>query len=127
MANQENIDRINLFEGVVIGIYGNWLISLLDKISFEKKGQFAGSWYQPLCIITSFSTILLLFAFSIFRPEFINKRMGFLLGFGHAVANIGALWVEGMTSKMWFFSLVGTFLFYIIFIIEMQRVRIRNP
>ena len=120
MANKERLSRMNLFEGVVIGIYGNWLISFIDKISFE-FAVYQGL-YQSLCVGGSFATLLMLFAFSIFRPALVTRRTGFILALGHAVGNYGALWAEGWTTKLHTFYWIGTFLFAIIYFIELQRV-----
>ena len=92
MVNNELLDRLNLFEAVVIGIYGNWLIDLLDKVIFEKEIWIFGFYYQPLCMVTSLITLFFLFVYSIFAPELVTRRFGFILGYGHAIANLGAIW-----------------------------------
>jgi len=118
LANQER--RLDLFEGLVIGIYGNWLISFADKISFEKFLV----WYQPLCVALSFFTLIVLFAFSMFRPKLVTEWFGFIIGFGHLVGNCGALLAEGLLQKndlKVFFS-IGSVLFLIIYSIELQRI-----
>jgi len=122
----ERLSRLNLFEGVVIGIYGNWLISLLDKVSFEKDVWPFGIWYQPMCILLSTSTLLLIFAFSIFKPAETTGRFWFVLEIGHAVGNYGALWSEGLLTspRLMIFLFIGIVMFYIIYYIEVLKVRI---
>lgn len=66
MTEQERLNRMNLFEAVVIGIYGNWLISLVDKVSFLKEPNVFGVvfiGYQVMAVGLSFATLLILFAF----------------------------------------------------------------
>jgi len=110
-----------LFEAVVFGIYGNWLISFLDKISFEEVMV----WYQPLCVGVSFASLLMLFSFSIFRPNLVTRWFGFMMGFAHAIGNYGALWAEGLQHhiNLNVFFWVGFALFGIIYLIELQRIR----
>jgi len=123
----ENRDRLSLFEGIIIGIYGNWLISLLDKISFTKVTvifDIVFWWYQPTCMILSFSCLILLVFFSIFRPHLVTRRLVFTLATGHFVGNYAGLWAEGFTIKTLFFLLIGTFLFFILYFIEIERMRI---
>jgi hypothetical protein len=120
LANQDGLGRLNLFEGIVIGIYGNWLISFVDKLSFGEVLV----WYQPLCIFSSFFSLLLLFAFSIFRPRVVTRSFGFLLGFCHVVANFGALYAEGLADMLDLkvFYWLGVALFLLIYIVEIRRV-----
>ena len=118
---------MNLFEGVVIGIYGNWLISFVDKISFLKFPIIGNvfSWgYQIICVALAFATLLLLFASSIFRPDVVTRWYAIILGVGHVVGICGALWAEGWTIPLLVFYWIGVVLFCIIYSIELQRVRV---
>jgi len=125
MDNEEQqLNRLTIFEALVLGIYGNWLISLLDKVSFEKSVWIFGIWYQSLCISLSFLTLIVLVGYSIFAPMFLTTRFGFILGFGHVAGNYGALWAEGFTWFTHFFFWLGTFLFLGIYIIELRRAAI---
>lgn len=124
---QEMLNRMNLFEVLVIGIYGNWLISFIDKISFLKEPVVLGvifSGYQVWCVGLSLATLLLLFAFSIFLPNAVTRWFGFILGIGHVVGNYGALFAEGFTMPLLVFYSIGVVLFLIIYTIELRRVRI---
>lgn len=123
---QDMRDRINLFEGIVIGIYGNWLISLLDKITFSRVLVLYGisfDYLQPLSLLLSFSTLLILFGYSIFVPHVVTRGFWALVGAGHLVGNFGALWVEGYTFKFAFFYVVGFVLFTILYYFESFRIR----
>jgi hypothetical protein len=128
---QELLNRLNLFEAVVFGLYGGWLISFVDKISFSDKAISsifliftASSWaYQGVSVALSFFTLLLLFGFSMFKPNFMTRSWAFILGFGHSISNYGALWAEGLTIRLFMFWVIGTLLFCIIYAIELRRVR----
>lgn len=120
----QGLERVNIFEGVIIGLYGGWIISLVDKISFEKNVWFLGLLYQPLCMFISFLTLLLLFAYSLFAPRFMTRRRAFLLGFGHVMGNYCALYAEGWTNKLTAFFWIGTSILHPISI-EIYRTRTR--
>ena len=127
MTEQERLNRMNLFEALVIGIYGNWLISLVDKVSFLKEPNVFGVvfiGYQVMSVGLSFATLLILFAFSIFRPDTVTRWFGLILGVGHVTGNYGALWMEGWTTPLYIFYLIGLVLFCIIYSVELTRVRI---
>ena len=122
---REILNRINLFEVLLIAIYGSWLISLVDKISFSKApiGFLSGS-YQILCISLSLFCLLLLFVYSIFSPNEVTPRLWFLLGVGHTAGNYCAVWAEGFTRQNSAFLGIGTGIFLIIYSIERQRIRL---
>jgi predicted ferric reductase len=127
MSREEILNRLNLFEALVFGIYGGWLISFVDKISFLKYPAAFNifSWgFQIACVALSFSTLLILFGYSIFRPNFLTRWLAFILGIGHEVGNYGALWAETWTMQLLVFFLIGTILFFIIYAIELRRTRI---
>lgn len=124
---QDMLNRMNLFEALVIGIYGNWLISFVDKISFLKFPISLNvfSWgYQIVCVALSFATLLILFAYSIFAPNAVTRWFGPLLGFGHIVGNYGALYAEEFTMPLIVFFSIGVALFLVIYIIELRRIRL---
>jgi hypothetical protein len=116
----------DLFEGIVIGIYGNWLISFIDKISFLREPIVLGVvfiGYQIMAVGLSFATLLILFAFSMFRPDTVTRWFGFVLGVGHVVGIFGALFAEGFTISLTVFYCIGVILFLIIYTLELRRVR----
>lgn len=129
MANRERLDRMNLFEAVVIGIYGNWLISFIDKISFIRDPVVYGVrfWgYQVWAVALSFFCLIFLFVFSVFRPRDVTRRLAFIIGVGHPIGNSAALWAEGWTTHLYVFFWIGVFLFFIIYAIELARIRIER-
>lgn len=122
----ENISRVNLFEGIIIGIYGNWLISFVDSIAFTKSLYFFGHelwFYQPVCMIFSFVCLILLIAIGIFRAELLTRGLVVILAIGHFVGMWASLYVEGFTFKNSFFLGIGGFLFLLIYSCELWRVR----
>ena len=124
---EDRLNRLNLFEALVFGIYGNWLISFLDKISFTKFPSIFnifGEGYQIVCVGLSFSCLLILFAYSIFRPNAATKWFIMILYLGHVVGIYGAFFVEGLTIPNTVFLLIGFTLFAIIYLIELQRIKI---
>jgi hypothetical protein len=127
--SKDELNRLNLFEALVFGIYGNWLISFVEKISFLKyPASFSifGGAHQGVCVGLSFSCLLILFAYSIFRPQDTTKWFVYILYVGHIVGNYGAFSAEGWTISNLAFSFIGTILFVIIFFIEVGRIRIRK-
>ena len=121
-ANEFN-ERITLFEGIIIGIYGNWIISLLDKITYSKDVGLWGILYQPYCIFISLICFIILFIYTTFRPNSLPKRFIVLLSFGHIIGYYAALSVEGLDIKTIVFYLIGFSLFLIILICELSKIK----
>lgn len=122
----ENLDKLSIFEGIVIGIYGNWLISLLDKITFSRVPVFLGVvlwYYQAVCLVFSFACLLLLVGFSVFRPDSTTRLFVALMSIGHIVGNWCILYFEEFTLKNIVFLLVGVFLFFTLYACELYRIR----
>jgi hypothetical protein len=126
MADEHRFDRLNLFEAVVFAIYGNWLISFLtDKISFSKyplNFNIFGIWYQEVCVALAFASLLILFAFSIFRPDALSRKLLFILYIGHIIGIYGAFFVEEWSKANLIFMYIGFVLFWITFGIEVRRI-----
>jgi hypothetical protein len=81
-----NNDQMNLFEGIIIGIYGNWLISLIDKISFTTPlivGGYSLPWFQPFLIMLSIACLISLIAVGIFGGKLETHWEVLTLGLGH--------------------------------------------
>jgi hypothetical protein len=120
-----SLTRLNLFEGIVIGIYGNWLISFLDKISFKALaiGE-AQYWsYQPFCIAFSFVCLLLLVGIGVLKEHLLTRGLIVILAVGHFLGNWAAFYVEGYTFSNGFFLAIGTLLFLLIYFSELVRLR----
>jgi hypothetical protein len=125
-VQRTDLTRLNLFEGIVIGIYGNWLISFLDKISFTKALVISSTqiWlYQPFCIAFSFVCLLLLIGIGVLKEQLLTRGLVIMLAFGHLVANWAAFFVEGYTFSNIFFYAIGILLFSLIYISELVRSR----
>lgn len=123
LLSRDKLNRLNLFEALIFGIYGNWLISFVDKISFEKT--IMGLWfYQHIAVALAFILLIALFASSIFKPFVVTKWYAWALGFGHGSMIYVALWSENFTSKTGFFFWIGFSLFCFIYLIELRRASI---
>jgi len=123
MADDE---RISLFEGIIIGIYGNWLISLFDKISFTTPVIISGyslSWFQPFLIGLSIACLILLIAIGIFGGKLETRWEVLMLGLGHFAPICFSLSVEGLILKDIFFLGIGGILFFMIYVSELWRAR----
>lgn len=119
-------DRLALFEGIIIGIYGNWLISLIEKISFTTPLIIAGyslSWFQPFLIILSMACLISLIAIGIFRGELERRWEVVILAIGHFAPICASLYTEGLFLKDIFFLGIGGILFSMIYISELWRAR----
>ena len=124
-----SLTRLNLFEGIVIGIYGNWLISFIDKMTFTKPlivGNMALWWYQPFCVAASFVCLLTLIGIGVLKERFITRGLVVLLAFAHISANWAAFVTEGLPVSTLFFLGIGIFLFMLIYSSEVIRLRENN-
>jgi 4-amino-4-deoxy-L-arabinose transferase-like glycosyltransferase len=121
-----SLTRLNLFEGIVIGIYGNWLISFVDKISFTKAlviGDTQYWLYQPIAVGFSFVCLLLLVGIGVLKEQLLTRGLIVMLAVGHFAANWAAFYVEGYTFSNGFFLAIGTLLFLLIYYSELFRLR----
>jgi hypothetical protein len=125
---EDGMKRFDLFEAVVFALYGNWLISLLtDKISFTRYPvgfNVFGIWYQEVCVGLAFACLLILFAFSIFKPNVVSKKFLFIVYSGHVIGIYCAFFVEGFSKANLVFYSIGLILFWITFVIELKRIKI---
>ena len=121
-----SLTRLSLFEGIVIGIYGNWLISFVDRISFTKAlviGDTQYWLYQPIAIGFSFACLLLLVGIGVLKEHLLTRGLVFTLAVGHFAANWATFYVEGYTFSNGFFLAIGTLLFLLIYTSELSRLR----
>jgi len=119
-------DALTLFEGILIGIYGNWLVSFIDKITFTKSLDFFGIslWlYQPLCILFSFACLILLVGLGIFRRKELTPYNVMIIAIGHFIGLWASLYVEGFTFHNLFFLSIGGILFFLIYASEITEVK----
>lgn len=117
---EEEIEsRLALFEGIIIGIYGNWLISLIQLISF----------ISPLIILQSILTILsiicliALLAIGIFGGRLETRVEVGILSCGHFIPICITLIIERLLIQDAFFLLIGAMLFVMIYYAEFKRVK----
>lgn len=131
LSIRQRLDRLTIFEAVVVGIYGNWIISFLDGLNFTNKGTILGfsiPYIQGLLVGFTFFTLLIFFVYTIFSPESVTKFFALIMAIGHIVG-IGAIFQlevmtpEGMTMKTWLFYILGIWLYSILFLTEIFRVR----
>lgn len=108
-----------LFEGIIIGIYGNWLISLVDKISFD-------FFHQRIVITLSFGCLVILVFLGYIRPDLQKRWVVTTLSWGHLLFNFVAFIGEEITNKVVAFLGVGMFLFLVIFICEVERMKFKR-
>ena len=125
-------EGLALFEGIIMGIYGNWLISAVDKITFTNVLIFLGNplwWYQLVCMISSFASLIALLGLGVFRPRWLfrNRWVSRLyiavLASGHLLFIYCALYVEGFSFQNFLFFVIGCMLFFLIYISELRRLR----
>jgi len=117
-SNQEAGNRLSLFEGVIIGIYGNWLVTLIQIISF----------ISPLIIIqiiltmVSLLSLVALVAVGIYGGKLGNKLEVVMLSIGHFLPICITLILERLLVQDAFFLIVGGLIFFMIFYAEYIRV-----
>jgi len=115
-----------LFEGIMIGIYGNWLISLIEKISFTTPlivGDYSWTWFQPFLIILSMVCLISLIAIGVFGGKHETRLEVIIFGLGHFAPICISLYAEGLILKDFFFLGIGGLLFIMIYASELLRVR----
>jgi hypothetical protein len=121
----ENGERLVLFEGIILGIYGNWLISLVERISYKPFAVLGplADWYQPYCLLASFGCLSLLVALGVFQPKYLSRWLVALTAVGHVSANYAVLYVEGVNLENAVFFLIGAVLFFLIYLVELVRIK----
>ena len=101
--------RLGLFQGVLIGVYGNWLISFLDK--FTLSGETSLSTIALLILVLS--TFMMYFALCWLTsgPKFISLFSGAL----HSVFVFLVTLLEWETrqASIWF-TLIGQAIFWLL-------------
>ena len=119
-SNEKEIqERWFLFEGIIIGIYGNWLINLILLISFNSDFLII----QTLLIVLSFVSLILLLAFGIFSGRLETKFEVIILTFGHFIPICITLIIERLFFPDIFYLFIGGILFFIIFYSEFTRLK----
>jgi hypothetical protein len=127
--SETELNRWNIFEALLFGIYGNWLIAFLDKVSFLRVPinlNIFGFWYQSVCVGLAFFCLPLLFYISIFKSKETKRSFILVLYFGHLIGILGALFVEQWTISLLAFYLIGAALFIVIYYIQIIRIKIQK-
>ncbi|MFX0086043.1 MAG: hypothetical protein ACFFAU_10225 [Candidatus Hodarchaeota archaeon] len=114
MSNQEHIyteeeieSRLALFEGIIIGIYGNWLVSLIQMKSFLSPLIIV----QSILTIISLSSFVVLLAIRIFGSRLESPIEVFILSCGHFLPICITLIIERLLIQDAFFLMIGGILF----------------
>lgn len=117
MSRRSNLDFV---EGIIIGIYGNWLISLIDRIDFES--------IQPLyfaILLVSFVAFVIYFIYLLSeKAEITSLRKNLLLTGFHYCGWLLVYYEYGIGTfaEKVFFSLLGMFLLSILLLAENRRI-----
>jgi len=124
-----NSDNVSLFEGIIIGLYGNWLISLIDKISFTQPLKISGlviQWFQPFLFLVSMLSLIGLIAIGIFGGRLETKKEVSALSIFHIFPIGLSFYLEDLLLKDLFFLSIGGILFAIIYSTEYLRAKERS-
>jgi len=122
----ENGENISLFEGIIIGLYGNWLISLIDKISFTQPLRIGGlsvSWFQPFLFLVSILSLIGLIAIGIFGGRLETRKEVSILSIFHILPIGLSFYLENLLLKDLFFLSIGGIQFAIIYSTEYLRAK----
>jgi hypothetical membrane protein len=112
-------EQLMLFEGIVIGIYGNWLVSLIQLISFTASLIAV----QILLTLMSLLSLVALLAIGVFGGKFENHYVVMALAFLHFFPLCVTLAMESLWIKDGFFLMIGGVLFFMIYMAEHTRAR----
>jgi len=125
MSNQEHKyteeeieTRLALFEGIIIGIYGNWLVSLIQIISFNSPLIIL----QSILTLISLGSLVALLAIGIFGSRLESRIEVFILSCGHFLPICITLILERLLIRDAFFLMIGGILFIMIYYTEFKRV-----
>ena len=113
------MDFLLFLEGIAIGIYGNWLISLIEKIDFER--------------IDVLNLMILSLSFSAFVGYFIYLTLGnsklttfhvniFFLGHYGCWLIAYLSFGKGDVFERVFFSFLGVLFFMLVYFAEKRRI-----
>ena len=120
---QEEIEtRLVLFEGIIIGIYGNWLVSLIQMISFASVLIIL----QSILTLISLASLVALLAIGIFGSRLESRIEVVILSCGHFLPICATLMIERLLIQDAFFLMIGGILFIMIYYAEFKRVKHRR-
>jgi hypothetical protein len=110
-------DQLMLFEGIIIGIYGNWLVSLIQLITFSAVLLI----HQIALILLSLLSLVILLAVGVFGGKWENHYVVLVLAFLHYVPLCISLLLQNPPIQDLFFLLIGGILFSMIYMAEYAR------
>ena len=113
------LSSISLFEGIIIGIYGNWLISTIMLISFTSTAV----WLQILLVCISILSLIALLWIGVVGGKLETRPEVIFLAIGHYIPLGIALIIEKRDLSDIFQLLLGGVLFAIIYYTEYVRAR----
>jgi len=123
-------EDLNLFEGIIIGLYGNWLISLIDKIDFEKitRLDIALQVANVGMLIVSFLFLILFFGYSIIKTRSVPIKSLLEALILHFLTWLTLLlfFPKGNRMELVFFGFLGFVLLSTLMICETVRRRSRT-
>jgi predicted neutral ceramidase superfamily lipid hydrolase len=122
-ATHENYELLLFLEGVLIGLYGNWLISYIDKI--ELSNVLYTAMLQFVLIVISVFTFVGFCMFSIMQPHriFAAKVTGSI----HLLFIYSAYAINMQFSfLMWWNFVLGVGIFAFIYMIDIRRNLMRS-
>jgi len=118
-TKEEIESRFALFEGIIIGIYGNWLVSLIQIISFISPLIIL----QSILTIISLSCLIALLAIGIFGGRLESRIEVVVFSCGHFLPICITLILERLFIQDAFFLLIGGMLFIMIYYAEFKRAK----
>ena len=110
-------DQLILFEGIIIVIYGNWLVSLIQLITFSSSSIVL----QILLILISLLSLVILLAIGVFGGKWENHIVILVLAFLHYVPLCISLLLQNPPIQDVFFLILGGILFFMIYMAEYTR------
>jgi hypothetical protein len=111
--------NLDLYEGIIIGIYGNFLIALVDKIDFGAIPLF-----DTALLFVSYLAFIIYFIYQISAEHPMTAFwMNILLLAFHYYGWLSAYLIQGITIERVFFSFVGVLLFGALFSAERKRTK----
>lgn len=112
-------EQLMLFEGIVLGIYGNWLVTLIQLVSFTATLVDV----QIALALVSLVSLIALLAVGVFGGKLENHYVVLLLAFLHFIPLCITLAMERLLPQDAFFLIIGGILFSMIYMAEHARAR----
>ena len=111
-------------EGVIVGVYGNWLISYVDKIQAELSSVHLTQWVQLTLVCFSLVAFMGFIIFMFLEPK-MRSWLILLAGFIHLFLLYYAhfLSVLEYSLPVYMQFVMGVSFLFILYFIDMQRKR----